>query len=205
MGNKKYDECGGEIKSMKLSILTLSLAKRVELRQRLLDILNPQLIPGVVEHLLDIDNGELAIGAKRNRLLARAQGEYIAFVDDDDRVSDDYVKKILDAIDKSNPDVIGMHLIMTTDKVVVEKTYHSLKFRSWYDEPDPERPWLRRYFRNPNHLNPVKKELALKAGFPNDNKGLVEDRYYSQRLLQYLNTEEYIEEPIYYYDSNTRK
>lgn len=186
------------------SILTLSLEKRTELRKRLVDILEPQLNDRV-EHLIEIDSGQLTIGQKRNILLNRAKGEYIAFVDDDDRVSPDYVKKILEKIDKSHPDVIGMHLIMTTDRVIVEKTFHSIKYRYWYDEPDPDKPWLRRYFRNPNHLNPVKKEYALKAGFPNDNNGMVEDRLYSMKLLQYLKTEEYIEEPIYYYDSITRK
>jgi glycosyltransferase involved in cell wall biosynthesis len=190
---------------IKLSILILALEERKDTYlKRLLSILEPQKT-NEVEILINMDNRQKPIGMKRNELLQQASGLYICFCDDDDRVSPDYVSKILEAINKSYPDSIGIHLIMTTDKVIVEKTYHSIRYRSWFDEPDPERPWLRRYYRNPNHLNPVKKELAIKAGFPNDYSGMVEDRYYSSRLLQYLNTEEYIEDPIYYYDSNTRK
>ena len=63
--------------------------------------------------------------------------------------------------------------------------------------PDPDRPGRRRYFRNPNHLNPVKRELALNTKFPKLDR--FEDKDYSARLLKLLNTEEYIEEPIYHY------
>jgi glycosyltransferase involved in cell wall biosynthesis len=189
---------------MKLSILTLSLENRVEFRKRLCDRINTQLTPEV-EHLIEIDSGQLTIGAKRNILLRRAQGDYIAFVDDDDLVSHDYVKLVLEAIDRSSPDVIGMHLIMTTDKVTTEKTFHSLKYSHWYDEPDPDKPWLKRYFRNPNHINPVKREYAIKVGFPEERFGPWEDREYSRKLLPYLKTEEYIEPPIYYYEFRTIK
>jgi len=190
---------------IKFSILILSLEKRKDnLLKRLLDVLETQKTDEV-EILINSDDGTKYIGKKRNELLAQAKGQYVAFVDDDDLVSSDYVSKILDAINKSNPDVIGMHLIMTTDKVIEEKTFHSLKYKSWFDEPDPDRPWLKRYYRNPNHLNPVKRELALETGYPDSNTGEWEDRYYSRRLLPHLKTEEYIEQPIYYYDFRTKK
>jgi len=40
----------------------------------------------------------MTIGAKRNQLLHRAKGDYVAFVDDDDLVSSDYVNKVLSAV-----------------------------------------------------------------------------------------------------------
>jgi glycosyltransferase involved in cell wall biosynthesis len=187
---------------MKLSILICTLEERKHFLERLLSILNPQKTDEV-EILINCDNRQKSIGQKRNELLKQASGDYITFIDDDDRISDDYVSKILNSINKSNPDVIGIHLIMTTDKIIEEKTFHSLKYRSWYDEPDPEKPWLRRYYRNPNHLNPVKREYALKVGFPEISMG--EDKVYSTKLLDFLKTEEYIKEPIYYYDFVSRK
>jgi glycosyltransferase involved in cell wall biosynthesis len=186
---------------IKLSILICTLEERKQFLQRLLNILKPQKTDNV-EILVNCDNGKKTIGQKRNELLNEATGEYIAFCDDDDRVSNRYVELILKALE-SNPDTVGIHLLMTTDKVITEKTYHSIKYRSWYDEPDPDKLWLKRYFRNPNHLNPVKREHALKVMFPEINMG--EDKVYSTNLLQYLKTEEYIPEPIYFYEFRSRK
>lgn len=186
---------------MKLSILVCSLSKRKDFLLRLYKILTPQLTDEV-EVLFEIDDGEATIGAKRNALLRKAKGDYITFVDDDDRVSPDYVSKILNAIE-SSPDVVGIHLLMTTDGVTEEKTFHSIVYTHWFDEPDPEKPWLRRYYRNPNHLNPVKREHALKVMFPEISMG--EDKVYSTNLLQYCKTEVYIKEPIYFYDFVSKK
>ena len=188
----------------KLSILICTMFNRDAFFQRLLVKLREQENSDINIHY-EIDDGTMTIGEKRNKLLKKAEGEYIAFIDDDDMVSDNYVDSILNAIDKSNPDVIGMHLLMTVDGQNEERTYHSLKYDHWYDEPDPDpdREGLRRYFRNPNHLNPVKREHALKAGFPNINEA--EDREYSKNLLQYLKTEEYIEDPIYFYEYRSVK
>jgi glycosyltransferase involved in cell wall biosynthesis len=60
---------------------------------------------GQVEHLWLGDNRTRSIGAKRQALVDIARGEYIAFVDDDDDISDDYVGSLLEGI-KSGADVI---------------------------------------------------------------------------------------------------
>lgn len=58
-----------------------------------------------VEHLFFCDNRARSIGAKRQALVDIARGDYIAFVDDDDDVSDDYVPELLKAC-QSGADVI---------------------------------------------------------------------------------------------------
>jgi len=58
-----------------------------------------------VEHLVFCDNKRRSIGAKRQALVDIALGDYIAFVDDDDDISDDYVSQLLAAIERK-PDVI---------------------------------------------------------------------------------------------------
>jgi hypothetical protein len=184
----------------KLSILICSLERRRTFLDRLISILRPQ-ARKEVEVLCDIDKGELSIGKKRQKLLENAVGDYVCFVDDDDQVSENYISAILGAIE-SNPDVVGMHLIMKTDGGLSGKTYHSLKYKNWYDEPSEDPSW-RFYYRNPNHLNPVKRELALKIGYPDISVG--EDRDYSERLLPLLTTEVYIEAPIYTYEFRTVK
>ena len=55
---------------------------------------------GQVEHLILSDNRQRSIGAKRQALVDIARGEYIAFVDDDDDIAEDYVSSLLEAIEK---------------------------------------------------------------------------------------------------------
>lgn len=182
----------------KLSILICSLNGRAKYLERLKKILGLQIFKYIneVEVLVSCDNGERSIGAKRDALIRKATGEYVAFIDDDDTVSGDYIEKILQAIE-TKPDVVGMCLLMYTDGVNPQLSTHSLKYTTWWDEPDPAKPGNKRYYRNPNHLNPVKREHAIKAGFPDIS--MCEDRRYSADILPFLKTEVYIESPIYNY------
>lgn len=188
---------------MKFSILICTLESRQDYLKRLLSILEPQVnqFPGDVEIVIEKDSGKMSIGKKRNMLLDKSQGEYIAFVDDDDIVSSDYVSKILEAI-QSKPDTVGMHLLHFNDGNFAGLTYHSLRYQSWFENQDKS-TGLMRYYRNPNHLNPVRREHALSTKFPDISMG--EDKDYSGKLLKKLKTEQYITEPIYYYFFRSNK
>lgn len=179
---------------IKLSILIPTLLSRDYLFHELLQSLQAQKTDEV-EICSHCDDGTLSIGEKRNDLLKMAMGDYIAFIDDDDAVAPDYVDSILKAI-KDNPDVVGMEGVMTTDGHTPLKFIHSLEYKTWYEENGV-------FYRNPNHLNPVKRELALKAMFPEWSHG--EDKEYSMRLLPHLNKEVRIVGPIYYYKYRTNK
>jgi glycosyltransferase involved in cell wall biosynthesis len=154
-------------------------------------VLDPQ-ITEEVEVIVNIDDGQLSIGDKRNALLEMATGDYIAFVDDDDMVRTNYVRCILEAI-QQNPDCVGIEGVITFNGNMQQgrKFIHSLQYRSWFEKDGV-------YYRNPNHLSPVKREHALKVKFPSKNHG--EDHDYSTALLPFLNTEVYIKGPIYHYD-----
>tara|TARA_R100001086_G_scaffold247769_2_gene182938 strand:- start:56 stop:619 length:564 start_codon:yes stop_codon:yes gene_type:complete len=187
---------------MLFSILICTLEDRKAFLENLMFVLSPQLEGNNnVEVLVEKDNGELSIGAKRNKLLSRATGKYIAFVDDDDTVSSDYVSKIIAAL-ASGPDTVGIHLLHFNDGALGGFTYHSLKYDSWFETRDHTSGFMR-YYRNPNHLNPVKREYALKTKFPEISMG--EDKEYSKNILKFLKTEEYIVEPVYYYLFRARK
>ena len=172
----------------KLSILITTLDSRQKLFEPLKNNLRAQITPEV-EVLISRDKGESSIGAKRNSLLNSATGEYISFVDDDDNVSETYVAKILKAI-KDNPDCVGIEGIITLNDIGPRKFIHSLKYKHWFEEGEI-------YYRFPNHLNPVKREIALKVMFPDISNQ--EDRAYSYKIQELLKTETYIDEPIYYY------
>lgn len=177
--------------SVRLSILVCSLHSRATFLARLVRILTPQLVRPHVEFLVDIDERQKSVGAKRNDLIRRAQGEYVAFIDDDDRVPTDYVWRILQAI-RSVPDCCGMDGIITFSGRTPRQFILSLRYNSWFEKGGV-------YYRNPNHLNPVKREHALRVPFPQVNYG--EDRVYSAGLLPFLKREVYIEGgPMYFYD-----
>lgn len=173
---------------MLLSILIPSLKKREKQLNQLLDLLVKQKTSDI-EIVAMVDSGELSVGTKRQQLLEKANGRYISFVDDDDTVSQTYTSSILKSI-RLEPDVVGICGIITTDGNNPKKFIHSLRYRTWSEDSAA-------YYRNPNHLNPVKKELALKAGFLDMNCG--EDREYSKRLLPFLKSETMIDEIMYYY------
>lgn len=171
----------------RLSILICTLKRRKHLLGRLLKILKPQMADSV-EILIEEDGGEMSTGEKRNILLKKAVGDYVAFVDDDDMVSINYVAKILWAV-QTNPDCCSLKGLLIREKDYYE-FYHSIQHRKWYRKGD-------KFFRCPNHLNTVKREWALQAGFPDLYKG--EDKDYSERLRPLLKNQEKIKGILYYY------
>ena len=90
---------------MKLSILTPSIPERFQQVNRLRKKIEKQIGNLDVEHLILIDNKKRTIGEKRQALVNSANGVFVSFVDDDDDVSDDYVKSIYAAA-LGEPDVI---------------------------------------------------------------------------------------------------
>ncbi len=180
-----------------LSILMCSLKEREKLfafiHAKIFDqILNFFNREGkIIEFIYEIDNGEMTIGEKRNKLLLRAQGEYICFVDDDDDVSDDYIESIMNALE-TKPDCVGIEGILKckSGDLIFR---HSIQFQCWYTGIDA-------FYRTPNHLNPVKRKIALNVCFPSKNFG--EDQHYSDGIKRQLKTEKYIDHPIYFYNKS---
>ena len=192
---------------IKLSILICSLRKRLRKLSQLQRHLGFQ-TTGEVEILVETDDGEMPIGAKRNLLLQKACGEYAAFIDDDDLISRDYISKILNAV-KTKPDCCSLqgeitHMVSTWKvrhnnkhtrrKRIRQKVrhvfIHSIKYDHWFEAGNI-------YYRCPNHLNTIKRELALQVKFPEINSG--EDKNFSERIYPLLKTEVKIEGTIYHY------
>lgn len=64
---------------------------------------------GMVELIIEEDNGELTSGQKRQILANRSKGIYRCYVDDDDQVSDEYVSSLLQGCN-SGADVVTFRL-----------------------------------------------------------------------------------------------
>lgn len=178
---------------MKLSILIASMPLRKWKLNRLLAILEPQ-IRDHVEVIVDTSM-DYNIGTKRNKLLDRAKGDYIVFIDDDDLVSENYVDKILTATE-GNPDCIGISGTITTNGKNEKQWHISKEYGTWYTKNTV-------YYRTPNHISPVKREIALKIRFPEISFG--EDAVYSRNIHPHLKTENLVTGNIYHYKYRSKK
>lgn len=146
-----------------------------------------------VEILTYMDNKTVMLGYKRNVMVDNAQGEYVVFVDDDDRVAPDYIEELLQAT-YSDADVITFKAEVTINGEDKKICYYSSEYRKDFNS-DTE------YFRIPNHICAVKRSVASKVEFPSVLYG--EDSGYSKLLKPLLNTEHKLDKILYYYDFNT--
>lgn len=193
----------GSMKYKRLSLLICTIEGRENYLQRLVSRLKNQ-VTNEVEVLVAKDNRELTIGKKRNDLIHQANGEYIAFIDDDDWISEDYVSKILKATD-SKPDVVGFNSLIIFNGEKPRKVINSLKHKNWGQKngiiDNEQQPVT--YYRSPNHLTPIKKSIALKIQFPEIRDQ--EDRYYSLAIPSFAEKENYIDNYLYFYDCRSPK
>lgn len=141
----------------RFQILIASVYARHQQLESLLSSLSPQLLPfcGAVSILVDFDDCIEPIGEKRTRLVRAAHAGHIAFIDDDDRVSDDYVASIVAAL-RSRPDYVGFMVDYYEDGVLQKPVIHNLDCGGWYEDAHA-------YWRDISHLNPVYRPAALKG------------------------------------------
>lgn len=146
-----------------------------------------------VEILVLMDNKTIMLGDKRNIMVEQAQGEYVVFVDDDDRISEDYIETLLNAT-QENKDAITFKAEVTLNNGLPKVCKYSKNFEKDYNDNDF-------YYRIPNHICCVKKEIAQTVEFPSILYG--EDSGYSKKLKPLLKSETFIDKILYYYDFNS--
>ena len=131
-----------------------------------------------------------------------ATGEYVSFVDDDDRVAPDYVPQIFNILLRK-PDVVGIVGQISTPFPISNKRsksmfYHTIKNKKYYRS-------MRGYERPPNHLNPMRRDIALQYSFEDISMG--EDTDWAMRISLdgILKKEIFLPRVIYYYDFQPQK
>lgn len=159
-----------------------------------------------VEVLKDTSPVGVSIGTKRNNLLQMATGEWLAFVDSDDMVSQDYLKILLSNIGtiRSFVNCFSLRGIMTTDGSNPEIFEHSIRYDTWRTN---ERAGVEgvKYERFINHLNCIRSVIAKQFKFPEINMG--EDHNWSNQLQAsgLLNDEGTIDKILYFYKYRSHK
>lgn len=143
-----------------------------------------------LEIIILTDNRQMTLGDKRNVMVGMAQGRYVQFVDDDDRIAPDMFATVLDAID-SGADVITF---LASVKINGGKP----KLCRFSKDLVRDCRTRTHYGRLPNHICCVRRELALKAPYPAVSCG--EDVAYSKKLKPLLRSQYQIERVLYHYD-----
>lgn len=151
-----------------------------------------------VEVLFEKDNKEISVGAKRQKLLERAQGKFVCFVDDDDDVSGNYIAAIIYAIkEKPGIDCIGFLQHATYDGKNPEINKLSLQYSQWGDNIDGFA-----HVRTPYHKTPILLSKVVQCGGFKDMR-YSEDHDFSKRVYELLRSEAFIEQELYYYKHKT--
>ena len=140
---------------------------------------------------------ELSIGYKRNKLLQKASGDYVAFIDSDDRISEKYICLLFEGIAK-NPDCCSLVGEITVDGLNPLIFHHSIRYNEYITKPeqpdsrkyayekysaayvawieknkmmqvqyDGKTDWVK-YERYPNHLNCIRASIAKQFKFPEE-------------------------------------
>jgi glycosyltransferase involved in cell wall biosynthesis len=183
------------------SILICTLEERKATFRKLYRELKKQIaennLVGQVEIRAFCDNRKYTVGFKRNALLKASKGKYVCYIDDDDWVHEKYVSMIFEKLQK-NPDCVSLKGIITTNGKNPRLFIHSNAYKEWF-----ERDGI--YYRSPNHLNPIRRDIAMLCKFPETNAG--EDHAWSMALARsgLLKKEEIIDEPYYFYLFDERK
>ena len=144
-----------------LSILIPSVPSRLKKAAALVKQLGER---NDVEVLVFTDNKRRSVGAKRQALLDMARGEYVAFVDDDDAVADDYLAELLPRC-QSGPDVVTFEQEAIIDgasgKIVFDAACRADE-RWQAGGTARRRPW---------HVCAWRRELARQGVFTEKNYG----------------------------------
>jgi hypothetical protein len=177
-----------------LSILICTLDERLNQFNYLYNKLKRQVDSGYsksVEILYHRDNRLMKVGDKRNSLINNAKGKYVCFIDDDDDVSDDYISVLIKGCNE-NKDCVGMVGQITINGQSPKQFVHSLRYNEYFEKDNV-------YYRPPNHLNPIKKNIAKQFMFDKINYG--EDTDWAMRICKskILKTESFFDKPIYFY------
>jgi glycosyltransferase involved in cell wall biosynthesis len=196
---------------IKFSVLILSIPSRNESLMAAMKQLQEQADATgqgkAVEILVLLDNRSKSISEKRNDLLQAARGKYIAFLDDDDAISKEYMSKILAAIDEyDGVDCISFNQWCTIngEPMNVEFGIGNPHGHLWRDEDG----FLGDIKRPPYHMCVWRREIAQSELFNQmigeNGQSYAEDIDWLLRLYPKVQTEHHIPDALHGYIYNSK-
>lgn len=134
---------------VKLSVI-IPFYKTYELTKKLLDVLVPQLTDEVEVYLIDDECDEIRLDEYKDKInvihhnenkggatasntgIKKARGKYIAIIDSDDMITNDYICTLLKAIDENNEDVIVFDWQDMNTGVIVKRPHNYAPWKAIY-------------------------------------------------------------------------
>lgn len=179
---------------MKLSILVPTVPRRLRtFFPSIIEELENQIGDLPIEILGLYDNKRMTVGEKRNSLLKIARGEYVTFIDDDDRIDNDYIKDILKILNENPEADCVVYDILYINKI--GKKQHC-RYGIEYDYTLEGKDW----YGKPAHTHVWKREIAIKGKFPEENFG--EDLSWVSQVWPLIKNQVRIDKVLYYYYFN---
>jgi len=178
----------------KWDILILTMPSRAAFLMRLMNVLDPQLRPGV-KVVVRTSDPKMTRGANRVEMIKQSDAEYINFLDDDDLVPEDFVSSIFPLLD--GVDYIGFQVQLYYGGPGGPKelpTFHSLRYPQWSSTNEG-------HYRDLSHLNPIKRELAIQGAEQMAKGNGNEDVMWAEAMrgLGIVKTEHYVDKIMYHY------
>lgn len=194
-----------------LSILTPTIPGREGALDRLRAVLADDVghttaVEWIVGRFSHRRDGGPTMGEVRNRMLAAALGEWVMFIDDDDVLTPGSVRRIVAALGESDADVLGFDLLYRGEnggEVVGWRRYRHRHGLAWVDGTSIVDGVSLRGTRPINHVNPVRKSIAMAIGF-GDNRNQQEDYDFATQLAKshLVHREAFlIGDPVYIYET----
>lgn len=181
---------------IKLSILIATIPSRI-------NTFFPKLINELMRQIGDrtdvevvglFDNKKRTVGDKRQDLLNLARGEYLVFIDDDNRVAPDYIVSAIDAIYANpNADCIVYDCICTTNGTNPVHCKYGIEYNTYWESAD-KKQWR----GPPAHTMIYKSSLAKKHVYA--SKNYEEDSDWVKRASKDIKIQGRIDKILYYYD-----
>jgi glycosyltransferase involved in cell wall biosynthesis len=181
-----------------LSVLILSIPSRFDMMRKIYEKIVSQVGSLPVEVLVLIDNKKITIGNKRTALVNAAEGKYLAFMDDDDDVSDDYIRELVAAAER-DVDVIVFNELATLDGGSPFTVRCGLEYVNEPSRKNNNGQWVD-IKRIPWHWCAWRSELAKTERVPDSNYG--EDALWCERLKAKAKTQYRIDKVLRYYIYN---
>lgn len=147
--------------------------------------------PSAVELLVFLDNRRRTIGEKRDALVQMSRGKFVAFCDDDDDVTDDYIRTLVDAGRDASDEIS----VITFDQLATVNGKAALcQFSLFNHNESFTQPSFR---RSAWHVCAWRGDMARRVRFPASNYG--EDWAWARHLVIDAKQEIRIDRILHYY------
>lgn len=153
-----------------------------------------------VQFTYNLDNKEMTLGEKRERMYEDALGLYTLQVDSDDMIAANGLRLILGAI-KKEPDCITYEENCSMNGQYY-KSNHSLFYSDWDGNGSSLLSDGFHFHRTPFYKDVIRTDIARSVPFEWIRYG--EDHAWSRALKPHLRNEVHIDEEIYFYIHNSK-